>query len=843
MSLIPPEIITWAEKQVETFSNRHAFYETYADTLEKVLFQVARKYAPESLVQARAKEVSSFAGKIWRKKDESNDPVNQFTDLCGGRVITNNQEGVKAICAYIESHFDIDWENSVDISQRLKPSEFGYRSVHYIVRFKRGVFPNDLVDVEIPHILYPGPGHEYQLKAEIQVRTILEHSWADFSHRISYKRPFKMPPKWEREMAKMAAFLEEADSQLISIQKGLKHYLGCYGAYMDEKQMTQEMEILQNVLRHDKTNAVLADEVARLAITLQKWDEAIQVLKPFEHGHYLPAIMNLGNAICNQSYPSRNTPVGKSRYKEGQELIASVLKKDPKNVAAICMLAGTYRDLNELKARELYQQAFEIEPDNPLVLSYYLDYTIIDQHDLSHAQLIQAIIRRAYKKSRELADARLELPWSYFNMGKFSLYLKDPYDALNMYTKGCQVSTNPWQILLTLQSLKKIEQYQDKIPGYNSIVRFLILFLIVKYPEEAKDMELLLKQKEGEKNKPPVVIVAGGTSDAINQEKEKYSNLLLEGVHDFEGILISGGTKAGICEIVGDIQEFHKDTINTIGYLPKFLPSHVERDNRYLEFRYSEGEHFSPLEALLYWEDLISTGYNPKDVKLIGINGGKISAAEYRIALALGATVGIVSESGKEATKILLDPDRKDTSNLFPLPRDPQTIRAFFGSSQLNNLESVREKLARLIHQQYQQMMREQVKEDKSKSNLFDWDTLPDTFKNSNLQQADHLEIKLKAIGYCIRKPEGTEPKIITFSDEEVECLAEMEHGRWNVERLIDGWRYGKEKDLIKKISPYLLPWDQLTETVKGYDRDTVRKIPENLAKIGLELVKNDLVS
>jgi len=838
---IKPETITWADDQVTKFQNRHSIYITYADILERVLSHIAHKYAPYSLVQARAKEVPSFAGKIWRKIDESNDPVNQFTDLCGGRIITNNQDEVKAVCSYIESHFDIDWENSVDISQRLKPSEFGYRSVHYIIRFKKGVFPNDDVRITIPDELYPDPKNSYQLKAEIQVRTILEHSWADFSHRISYKRPFKIPPIWEREMAKMAAFLEEADSQLIRIQKGLRHYLECFGAYMTPEQMEQEIEILENVLRKDSNNAVLADEIARLAISLGDWNKAIQVLSPFQNGEYLPAVREYANALCNKYDEHKNDQKmtkGKRAYQTGQELLQGVIAKNPLDIAALCALGGTYRDIDEACAKAYYQQAFELEPDNPYPLNYYLDYAVMESQDLSFAQAMKAIIRRAYTKSRELADAGLEIPWSYFNMGKFSLLLGDPYDAIRMYVKGCRSSSSPWPILLALRSLEKFKGISLTIPGYESIIRFIKLYIRVNYLEEAEKIGFSEPSRLIKPIVSPIVIVCGGTDVTVEEEVQKFKALFVAGVQNFKGTIISGGTLAGVCRIVGDLQEQYGTQFRSIGYLPQNIPSHIEKDKRYTEFRYSEGEHFSPLEAILYWEDILRSGINPADVRLIGVNGGKISGAEIRIALAFGARVGVVSDSGNEASKILLDSDWKDAPNLISLPNDPLTFQAFFGSDGEKIDGSLREKVGQLIHHQYQEETLKKVKDDPTKSNLLDWELLPENLRESNRDQADHIIRKLHAVGYGIREVTGGKPKIISFTEEEVEYLSEMEHGRWNAERLLSGWRYGKEKDIVKKISPYLVPWDQLSEEIKDYDRNPVRNIPKNLVSIGIEMVK-----
>src|ERR1019366_7282591 len=102
---------------------------------------VCRQLAPLAIVNARVKSLASFADKILRKRPlyvdpkdpQPPDPLVRMTDLCGGRVITQTADEVVAVCAWIKQAFDIDWANSEDASQRLKPTEFGYRSVHYIV--------------------------------------------------------------------------------------------------------------------------------------------------------------------------------------------------------------------------------------------------------------------------------------------------------------------------------------------------------------------------------------------------------------------------------------------------------------------------------------------------------------------------------------------------------------------------------------------------------------------------------------------------------------------------------------------------------------------------------------
>ena len=70
--------------------------------------------------------------------------------------------------------------------------------------------------------------------------------------------------------------------------------------------------------------------------------------------------------------------------------------------------------------------------------------------------------------------------------------------------------------------------------------------------------------------------------------------------------------------------------------------------------------------------------------------------------------------------------------------------------------------------------------------------------------------------------------------DDIVESLAVHEHNEWMRERIEFGWTFGEVKDTENKISPYLVPYDQLSEETKDLDRDTIRNIPLLLDTIGL---------
>jgi hypothetical protein len=72
---------------------------------------------------------------------------------------------------------------------------------------------------------------------------------------------------------------------------------------------------------------------------------------------------------------------------------------------------------------------------------------------------------------------------------------------------------------------------------------------------------------------------------------------------------------------------------------------------------------------------------------------------------------------------------------------------------------------------------------------------------------------------------------VAKFAPSEVELMAEMEHRRWNAERWLAGWRYGTPSNKARRINENLVPWDDLPDSIKKYDRETVQDIP---ALVGL---------
>ncbi len=70
------------------------------------------------------------------------------------------------------------------------------------------------------------------------------------------------------------------------------------------------------------------------------------------------------------------------------------------------------------------------------------------------------------------------------------------------------------------------------------------------------------------------------------------------------------------------------------------------------------------------------------------------------------------------------------------------------------------------------------------------------------------------------------------------EKIAENVHDVWAVGRIAEGWTYDEKKDPEKKTTPCLVPYDQLPESEKEFDRNTAFETLKLIVKLGYEIRK-----
>ena len=145
------------------------------------------------------------------------------------------------------------------------------------------------------------------------------------------------------------------------------------------------------------------------------------------------------------------------------------------------------------------------------------------------------------------------------------------------------------------------------------------------------------------------------------------------------------------------------------------------------------------------------------------------------------------------------------------------------------------EQLAKAIHAEYVRKRAAEGETASTNRSMVGWAKLPEALRESNRRQADHIRVKLTAIGCGLAPRTDWRAPLLALTPDEVELLARAEHDRWRAERLLDGWTYAAgPKNLARKTSPFLVPWGEIPEDQRDYDRNTVRNLPAFLAEAGL---------
>lgn len=89
--------------------------------------------------------------------------------------------------------------------------------------------------------------------------------------------------------------------------------------------------------------------------------------------------------------------------------------------------------------------------------------------------------------------------------------------------------------------------------------------------------------------------------------------------------------------------------------------------------------------------------------------------------------------------------------------------------------------------------------------------------------------------------PKPIDTADITLSAELQELTEEMArnvHEVWSRTRINDGWTYGPERNDAEKKHPCLVPYDDLPESEKEYDRNTSQETLKLILKLGFEIRK-----
>lgn len=270
---------TEARNRYKTLS---PLFERLANNIKDALGDFLKQMQIDFLdIEYRIKKFDSFNEKAQKK--DCKDPFEEIDDICGIRIIHYYPSDSEKIVEKIKTEFVV--KESVDNSSLLDPDRFGYRSQHLIVSIKKDWLnaPN-----------YRGLDG---LKAEIQIRTLLMHSWAAISHKLSYKKEEDVPRAFRRKLFRLSALFEVADEQFDDLREERSNYIKSLfkidssGKETFDDSQTLNVDSLQALLDYHCPDRIkspatilsLLGEMRNNDITLKSLNEGFNKLKPFLH--------------------------------------------------------------------------------------------------------------------------------------------------------------------------------------------------------------------------------------------------------------------------------------------------------------------------------------------------------------------------------------------------------------------------------------------------------------------------------------------------------------------------------------------------------------------------------
>lgn len=175
------------------------------------------------LPQFRIKDDKSYLYKsLYRKKNYSN-PVQDIEDKIGTRIVVLKSDDIKIVQTRIleASFWKAKQTKNIDQEIEDQPNIFNYQSSHIVVQplLSYENFTPDLINC---------------LTCEIQIRTLLQHAFAEISHDSTYKGPYKNDKVILRKLAKAMALMEATDDYFCNIFNMMSDEKRHFSLYLNE---------------------------------------------------------------------------------------------------------------------------------------------------------------------------------------------------------------------------------------------------------------------------------------------------------------------------------------------------------------------------------------------------------------------------------------------------------------------------------------------------------------------------------------------------------------------------------------------------------------------------------
>lgn len=329
-------------------------------------------------ITGRLKKPASLADKLRRKVGRYQ-TLADVTDLVGVRVITYFESDVAAVSRLVESCWDVDWDHSIDKSKMHDPDRFGYMGVHYVVRPSAG-------QPEFAALL--GAPDLPDLRFEIQIRSILQHAWAEIEHDLGYKNREAVPREVRRRFYRLAGLLEMADEEFMALARMSRDYAATLPERVQDEPESVFIDVqsVAYLLGQPPVRPLDMEVAEALGVTLlTDWPDPERPVRLTSLLHYVgvrsvgqlqkelarlaPDIVRFAAALMPQLREAW-TPAGGAR--PGTSLVHYALLRacanpslEAREVVRMLDLSGTQSERQMVRTvREIYREMMETAPES-----------------------------------------------------------------------------------------------------------------------------------------------------------------------------------------------------------------------------------------------------------------------------------------------------------------------------------------------------------------------------------------------------------------------------------------------------------------------------------------------
>lgn len=199
------------EEILNEFNSLKPFLKQWGEMVDSILVNTIAKDMVENhlikiLPSYRLKDDKSYLFKALYRKKNYTKPIENIEDKIGTRIIVLKSDDIKIIQNRILEFPDWVSKLTKNVDQEIedKPNIFDYQSAHIVIKPKidDANFPADKIE---------------SLTCEIQIRTLLQHAFAEVSHDSTYKGPYKNDKGILRRLAKAMALMEATDDYFCNI--------------------------------------------------------------------------------------------------------------------------------------------------------------------------------------------------------------------------------------------------------------------------------------------------------------------------------------------------------------------------------------------------------------------------------------------------------------------------------------------------------------------------------------------------------------------------------------------------------------------------------------------------